>query len=52
MHENIIEIENESIFSEASEQVNELRKWKELLDDGVITEEEFNQKKKQLLGLD
>ena len=52
MHETIIEIENESVFSEASEQINELRKWKELLDDGVITEEEFNQKKKQLLGLD
>ena len=52
MHETIIKIENESVFSEASEQVNELRKWKELLDDGVITEEEFNQKKKQLLGLD
>lgn len=30
---------------------NELRKYKELLDDGVITQEEFDAKKKQLLGL-
>ena len=29
----------------------ELRKYKELLDMGVITQEEFNAKKKQLLGL-
>ncbi len=31
--------------------VDELKKYKELLDSGVITEDEFNQKKKQLLGL-
>lgn len=31
--------------------VDELKKYKELLDSGVITEEEFNAKKKQLLGL-
>lgn len=30
---------------------DELKKYKELLDSGVITEEEFNTKKKQLLGL-
>ena len=29
----------------------ELRKYKELLDMGVITQDEFNAKKKQLLGL-
>ena len=29
----------------------ELRKYKELLDDGIITQEEFDAKKKQLLGL-
>lgn len=29
----------------------EIRKYKELLDDGIITEEEFNAKKKQLLGI-
>lgn len=30
---------------------DELVKYKKLLDDGVITEQEFNEKKKQLLGL-
>ncbi len=30
---------------------DELKKFKELLDNGIITQEEFDQKKKQLLGL-
>ena len=30
---------------------DELKKFKELLDDGIITQEEFDAKKKQLLGL-
>ncbi|NCE64816.1 SHOCT domain-containing protein [Pseudoflavonifractor sp. 524-17] len=30
---------------------NELKTFKELLDSGVITQEEFDEKKKQLLGL-
>lgn len=30
---------------------DEIRKYKELLDDGIITQEEFDAKKKQLLGL-
>jgi len=30
---------------------DEVRKYKELLDDGLITQEEFEKKKKQLLGL-
>jgi predicted Zn-dependent peptidase len=34
-----------------SSPADEIRKYKELLDDGVITQEEFEQKKKQLLGL-
>lgn len=29
----------------------EIKKYKQLLDEGIITEEEFNAKKKQLLGL-
>lgn len=29
----------------------EIRKYKELLDDGIITEEEFDKKKKELLGI-
>ena len=32
-------------------EADELRKFKDLLDSGVITQEEFNAKKKQLLGL-
>ena len=32
-------------------QADELRKFKELLDEGIITQEEFDAKKKQLLGL-
>lgn len=31
--------------------VDELKKYKELLDSGIISQEEFDQKKKQLLGL-
>ena len=30
---------------------NELKKFKDLLDSGVITQEEFDAKKKELLGL-
>ena len=30
---------------------DEIRKYKELLDSGVLTQEEFEQKKRQLLGL-
>ncbi len=30
---------------------DELRKFKQLLDDGIITEEEYNAKKKQILGI-
>ena len=36
---------------QAVSQADELKKFKELLDQGVITEEEFNKKKKELLGL-
>ena len=32
------------------EQVNELKQYKELLDQGVITEEEFQKKKMQIIG--
>ncbi len=32
-----------------TDEVEEIRKYKQLLDDGVITEEEFRQKKKQIL---
>lgn len=35
----------------SSSSADEIRKFKELLDDGIITEEEFEAKKKELLGL-
>lgn len=35
----------------SSSQADELKKYKELLDSGVISQEEFDAKKKQLLGL-
>lgn len=46
--ENIGKKSSESPTSAA----DEIRKYKELLDEGIITAEEFEQKKKQLLGLD
>lgn len=44
---------NETIIKQEIPQSNadELKKFKDLLDSGVITQEEFDQKKKQLLGL-
>ena len=34
-----------------SDEADQLKKYKSLLDDGIITQEEFDAKKKQLLGL-
>ncbi|MBP3656328.1 MAG: SHOCT domain-containing protein [Clostridia bacterium] len=31
---------------------DEIREYKKLLDEGIITQEEFDAKKKQLMGLD
>lgn len=43
----------ETVIKQETPQSNadELKKYKDLLDSGVITQEEFNEKKKQLLGL-
>ena len=35
----------------AADAVSEIKKYKELLDAGIITEEEFAAKKKQLMGI-
>ena len=35
----------------ATDAVAEIKKYKELLDAGIITEEEFAAKKKQLMGI-
>lgn len=42
---------NEQCQVNNNDVTEELKKYKELLDDGVITQEEFNEKKKQLLNL-
>jgi len=39
------------VIVQESSSADELRKFKQLLDDGTITQDEFNAKKKQLLGL-
>lgn len=41
----------ESATPEAASEADELKKYKELLDTGVITQEEFDAKKNRLLGL-
>ena len=40
-----------TIETEKSDSVEEIKKFKELLDSGIITQEEFNKKKQQLLSL-
>ena len=40
-----------TIIQQAASSADELKKMKELLDMGIITQEEFDAKKKQLLGL-
>lgn len=48
----IEELKNNNTTSNNSvSEVDEIRKYKELLDDGIITQEEFDLKKKQLLDL-
>lgn len=42
---------NSSSANQVSSVADEIKKYKELLDIGAITEEEFNSKKKQLLGM-
>ncbi len=43
--------ENETAYGTTIGVADELKKYKELLDAGIITEEEFKTKKKQLLGM-
>ena len=51
--ESVVQMENQknSTQSVAISSADELKKYKELLDSGVISQEEFDAKKKQLLGL-
>lgn len=43
--------ETSNVVSQVSSEADELAKWKGLLDQGIISPEEFEQKKKQLLGI-
>ena len=43
--------EQQQAVAQQGSAADELKKFKELLDSGVITQEEFDEKKKQLLGL-
>ena len=43
--------QGQTIINQAASSADELKKFKELLDMGIITQEEFDAKKKQLLGL-
>jgi hypothetical protein len=49
--EDIAKINAQQNGQSAISAADELKKFKELLDMGVISQEEFDQKKKQLLGL-
>ena len=40
-----------TVISQQSDEADQLKKYKDLLDSGVISQEEFDAKKKQLLGL-
>ena len=45
------EKESTTVIQQEVSNADELKKYKDLFDSGVITEEEFNAKKKQILGL-
>ena len=49
--ETLSTIPKEVISTEPNSNADELKKYKDLLDSGIITQEEFDAKKKQLLGL-
>ncbi len=44
-------IESQTAQQKSTDAFEEIRKFKQLLDEGIISEDEFNTKKKQLLGL-
>ena len=45
------ETKTETVVKQETSNADEIKKYKDLLDSGVITQEEFDAKKKQLLGL-
>jgi hypothetical protein len=48
---NSVQSNSDNINISKNSDADELAKFKKLLDDGAITEEEYNKKKKQILGL-
>ena len=51
LEDKIINKQTNQTIVQSLSSADELKKFKELLDAGIITQEEFDQKKKQLLGL-
>ncbi len=49
--EKVEELQQRSSSNTSVSGADEIKKYKELLDEGVITEEEFNKKKKEILGI-
>ncbi len=49
IHELLFDFKNKPAVTDASD-TEDLRKYKQLLDDGIITQEEFDKKKAQILG--
>lgn len=47
----LIERQDKSMDRRQNNQIGDLKKWKELFDEGVITQEEYEAKKKEYLGL-
>lgn len=47
----VVESQNSSTETSAPSSADEIRKYKQLYDDGIITQDEFEAKKRQLLGL-
>lgn len=50
-YENPYAVQNQKLPAVQTETVDALKQYKDLLDSGVITQEEFDAKKKQILGL-
>ena len=51
MDEHAMYVLRDGVFMQKLSAPDELLKWKEVLDQGIITQEEFDAKKKQLLDL-
>ena len=43
--------EKETVSEEQLSDIDRIRRYKELFDEGILTEEEFSAKKRQILGI-